>query len=809
MQRRRSDRSASVALLLLLAGTIPARPGPWASELASDAFQTSVSPAATRELQLEVFVNGAPIGLIGAFQQQDDGTLTATAEMLRGLGLKAPAATNADEQVHLSQLPGVSYRLDERSQSLYIVAEDAARVPHTVDVNPRSRDWDLVPQSSTGAVLNYSLFASSEGAFTEGINTFSGLSGALDGRVFGPYGTFSQSAIATTASADVIGLTRLQTTWTYSDPDRLLAYRAGDTMSGGLSWTRPVWLGGLQAQRNFGLRPDLITLPVPAISGSAAVPSTIDVYTQNVRTFTGEVPAGPYELTNLPVTTGAGTTNVVLRDAMGRETTTSVPFYTSNQLLRGGLYDFSTEIGFPRRYYGIQSYNYDGRLMGSASLRYGLSDALTLEAHTEGGEDLINGGGGIVFPWGGIGLASFALAASNSQGENGAQIAGSVEMALNGVSLYARTQRTIGDYRDIACVTAGEPSPLNAFTIGFTRYSVCPPKALDQVNLGIPLPFDRSTIGLSYTQLESALGFRDRIIGLSFNRPFLAKSTIFASAFTDLDNDNGISAFAGISLPLGGGANAFGGLESGAGGARGFVSASKADEQDVGSYGWRVRVAQGDIEDRSAMLSYRTSVGRIEAGVQQFEGAVQGTAQFDGSVALAGGGVFFGNRIDDAFAVVDVGAPDVDVQYENRSVGKTDQGGRLLVPYLNAYQSNKISIDPKNLPVDAEVPKTRELVMPADRGGVVVQFNVTESTLAALVTFVDGWGSPIKVGARGHLQGADEVFVIGYDGQAYLRNLSAHNVVAIELPDGDACHAAFDYAPHPGEQVVIGAVTCQ
>lgn len=54
-------------------------------------------------------------------------------------------------------------------------------------------------------------------------------------------------------------------------------------------------LGGVQVQTNFALRPDLVTLPIPALFGSAAVPSTRDVYTQNVKTYTGSVPAGPFK----------------------------------------------------------------------------------------------------------------------------------------------------------------------------------------------------------------------------------------------------------------------------------------------------------------------------------------------------------------------------------------------------------------------------------------------------------------------------------------------------------------------------------
>jgi outer membrane usher protein len=230
---------------------------------------------------------------------------------------------------------------------------------------------------------------------------------------------------------------------------------------------------------------------------------------------------------------------------------------------------------------------------------------------------------------------------------------------------------------------------------------------------------------------------------------------------------------------------------------------------EEGSYGWRVRDAEGNTPNRMAMASYRASFGRVQAGVQQFGGNVRGTGQIDGSIAVAGGGVFFGNRIDDAFAVVNAGVPDVAVQYENRPIGVTNKSGMLLVPYLSSYQKNKISIDPKNLPLDADIPKTREVVVPADRSGVVVDFGVTEAPKAALVTFVETNGKPLKVASQVRLEAAEQSFVVGCDGQAYIRGLTTHNIATIYSPEGDSCRAEFDYTPQSGEQVKISNVVCQ
>jgi outer membrane usher protein len=805
MRRLRCKPAVEAAVLLLATGaSLSAAHSQEPMDLPGPA--SKVSESGERDLQLNVLINERPVNLIGSFKQLPDGSLAATSEELREIGLIAERkAADSDGLVRLDRLPGVSYRVNEAAQAIHITAPDEARAPHIVDMRPQIAGPPLEPQRGYGGVLNYTLFASSDGAFWRDLKTFQGLSGAFDGRVFSPYGTLSQSLIASTAS-QLDGLTRLDSTWAYSDMDQLITYRAGDTISGGLSWTRPVRLGGLQMQHSFALRPDLVTMPIPSLSGSAAVPSTIDVYTQNVKTFTGSVPQGPFQVTNLPVVTGAGTASVVIQDSLGRQAVTTLPFYASNQLLREGLYDFSGEIGFARRFYGVESNNYDPSPVGSASARYGLTNWLTLEGHAEGGAGLTNGGASAAFFLGPLGVASLAVAGSRAGDRTGGLFNASLEMTYGVFSLYARTQRTFGDYEDIASMTTPLLDPkLNAFSF----FSARVPKALDQVSLGVPLPFDRSTVNLSFTQLESALGDRNRIVGLSYSRGIFRNSTIYATAFKDLDDKSSFGIFAGISVPLGNDITVSGAVQHGPNGPSAVVDATKSERLEEGSYGWRVRDAEGSTPDRSAAASYRASFGRVEAGVQQYGNNTRGTAQIDGSIAVAGGGVFFGNRIDDAFAVVNAGAPNVAVQYENRPIGVTNSAGMLLVPYLNSYQKNKISIDPTNLPVDADIPKTRETVVPADRNGVVVKFGVSDTPNAALVIFVGANGDPIKVGAQVRLDGAEQAFVVGYDGHAFVRGLGARNGATIDLPEGGSCRVEFDYAPKPGEQVRISDVVCR
>lgn len=89
-----------------------------------------------------------------------------------------------------------------------------------------------------------------------------------------------------------------------------------------------------------------------------------------------------------------------------------------------------------------------------------------------------------------------------------------------------------------------------------------------------------------------------------------------------------------------------------------------------------------------------------------------------------------------------------------------------------------------------------------------MKFGVSEAPQAALVTIKDKNGIPLQAGLSGKLQGAGEEFVIGYDGQAYIRGLNAQNSIEVSLGGGSKCHAEFSYKPQPGKQVVINDVKC-
>jgi outer membrane usher protein len=769
---------------------------------------------ASRKFELEVFVNDNPVQAIGTFTQLADGRFAATRAELGELGVKPPGSGGADELVVLDDMPGASYRYDEPGQRIYFTLGDNERVTKVYDARHSPAPATVV-RDDFGAVMNYWLFASSANQLSFNSFSFAGANASLDTRIFSPFGTLSQSGIVGTTVLKNFDVLRLDTTWSYSDPDNAATYRAGDTISGGLAWTRPIRLGGLQMQRNFALRPDLVTLPLPSVSGSAAVPSTVDVYVNNMKTYSQAVGTGPYQINNLPLS-GGGTARIVVQDASGRPVETSLPFYTSPHLLRDGFMDFSVEAGFPRLGYGTDSFAYVREPVASASARRGLFDWLTLEGHGEGGAGLVNGGLGAVIgvgPWGALSLAS---SSSRFNDRFGLQSYVAFDTQIWAITIHASSQRTYGTYNDLASVTSRLPPLVVPFFDPVTEIpspdvfdaSYFPPKFLDSVTVSFPVPFDRGSLGAGFVHLGTADGKISDIVTLSYSRPLPWEASLFVSAFTDLKDKKTGGIFAGVSFALGKSTFASAGVAQTRQGTNFTADAGKSIQPEVGSYGWRVQDSEGAVTDRNGMVAYRSSVAQIQGDVWQRTGQAGGSLQVNGAVATIGGGVFLSNRIDDSFAVVDAGAPNVDIFYENRPAGTTNARGQALVPTLRSYESNKIAIDPANLPLDADIDKTESIVTPADRAGVLVRFGVKTGIQSAIVVLTDKDGKVLPPGTTGRLDGSDEEFIVGYDGRAYIKGLAESNNIVVTLESGE-CRAAFPFAGEKGSQVVIGPIACQ
>ena len=181
-------------------------------------------------------------------------------------------------------------------------------------------------------------------------------------------------------------LVRLETTLTKDFPDRRASVRVGDSVTSSGSLGRPVRFGGVQLASNFSTDPNFITFPLPTIGGLAEQNSVAEVFLNNTVRVSEEVPAGPFEIDNLPVVTGAGEVQLRVTDLLGREQFLTQSYYVSPRLLKKGLSDYSVDLGFERERFNDADFDY-GRPLLIGSESYGFTDTLTGDVRAEISDD--------------------------------------------------------------------------------------------------------------------------------------------------------------------------------------------------------------------------------------------------------------------------------------------------------------------------------------------------------------------------------------------------------------------------------------
>ena len=782
--------------------------------ISSHAQGQTAAPAQTLPLQLEAIINQKPTGMIIPVMMLQDGSLAVMRGELSAIGIEAPGKGLDTQLIPLTEA-GLPYIYDEARQRLYFDVTDTQRSIRIIDARGITQT-NPPPTSGWGALLNYTTFASTSTTLGDWQLTPAVANLSADLRMFSPYGLINQTGIiGTTPAYDLwkgtnTSALRLETNYVYADPDTQRMYRAGDIINGSLEWTRSIRMGGLQVQRNFGIRPDIVTAALPSASGSAVVPSSVDVLVNGVRVLTQQVPEGPFRLTNLPIASGNGDVQMVIRDASGRETRSELTLLSGERMLAPGIFDYTLEAGMARKFYALRSNDYDNRPLLSASARYGLHERVTLQSHVETGSGGFNLGAGTIFNVGQLGTINAALSGSSFATGRGAQAYISYALMTSiGVSLSASTQRTFRNYDDLASATAirwaNEAKRTDSFDNPFSSSSTYlfythPPKEIHRLSLGSRIPGLGGHASLSFAQITtdprdqlyaSSLPIRNlsRTVSTTYSRPVMFGGNLFITGFGNLSGRKERGLFAGLSFPLGERMQIGGGLQtvsdgqSGSANMGGNIFANKAIGPEIGSYGWSASATGGATSMVSGSASYRTPVGTARVTALQQGNAVNATSLFEGALAFVDGHFAMGPRVDDAFAVIRTDASGVIVRQENNPIGSTTLLGTMLVPSLRSYQRNKIDIDPTTLPSDVSASRTQENIAPTYRSGVALDFRGAQEGIPTLLVVTDGYGRPIDPGSKGLIRDTNTPFVVGFDGKAYIALVQSHHDIEIDLGD--------------------------
>ena len=735
-----------------------------------------------QESWLAVAVNAQQPTDAVLFEQDADGKLLVAKQQVSGWGMRVPpqfADSASDALIPLSALRGLTYNVDEENQVVQISAPAQLFVGFALDAT--SRDYPSAERPGWGGFLNYDLSDFRSDGATH-------LTGLLEANVFGPHGV----GVLRYLGRDQLGYARavrLDTTWTLDYPESATSLRFGDSITNtSLLWGGAVHFGGVQLATNFTTRPGLITMPLPGVVGESALPSTVDVYVNNNLRLRSNVPAGPLNISDLPIVSGDGQIRVVVRDVLGREQVFADAYYASPALLRPGLQDYSVEVGAIRNNYGLASNDY-GRAVLVATHRYGLTNHITTDFHAQILKDQQTAGFGGAVLAGTFGIVSAAAAGSHADWGNGESLTVGLDHTGHPWSFGANVQ-----YASVGFTQVGLPS------------GVALPRLRSQVYTSFS--FGRAgNLSASHLRQEFRTGMSVEIStlrhGVALGR--LGYLTLAVSRARSVTQDTAVA----LSL-----IRSFDNQTSGSVSAVSDAGATSA-ELDVQrnlpagrGLGYRVSANTQDGGNVDGTALYQNDVGTYELEAGRAGGAALARISASGALAFFDGQGFITRRIDDSFAVVEVGSMSgVRIYRENQLVGTTDSHGALFVPGLRAYDSNSILAEQADLPLDVNFDTLQVRAIPYYHSGVVVKLSAVETHGALLTVLMDD-GSPIPTGAMVELAGQTEPFPAGFGGEVYVTGLAAESQMVATWP-GHRCQFIVHRPAGSDPLPRLGPFTCR
>ncbi|KCZ28157.1 type VII secretion system (T7SS), usher family protein, partial [Acinetobacter baumannii 25977_9] len=421
-------------------------------EVTNSAFQASGSDKGYIQLFLNISINSnTSTDLISVHQDQDK-KLYVRARDLKALRLKMDEHIPDSQWVCINELKGIQFKYLENEQSLNLQVPASMLSDYSVDLNGQSAtNTNLLKMKPlNAAILNYSLYHTIT-------NDESIFSGSAEGIFNSALGNFSSGVLyngSNETSYSHEKWVRLESKWQYVDPEKVRIYTLGDFISNSSDWGSSVRLAGFQWSSAYTQRGDIVTSALPQFSGSAALPSTLDLYVNQQKIYSGLVPSGPFDIKQLPFISGNEVT-LVTTDATGQQSITKKPYYFSSKILAKGINEFSVDVGVPRYNYGLYSNDYDDATFASGTIRYGYSNSLTLSGGVEASTDgLSNVGTGFAKNLFGVGVINADLAASQYKDENGYSALVGLEGRISkNISFNTSYRKVFDNYFDLARVS--------------------------------------------------------------------------------------------------------------------------------------------------------------------------------------------------------------------------------------------------------------------------------------------------------------------------------------------------------------------
>ncbi|MDB9695133.1 fimbria/pilus outer membrane usher protein [Acinetobacter nosocomialis] len=793
-----------VALQVLLCPALPNIP-----EVTNFAFQASGSDKGYIQLFLNISINSnTSTDLISVHQDQDK-KLYVRARDLKALRLKMDEHIPDSQWVCINELKGIQFKYLENEQSLNLQVPASMLTGYSVELSGQQTTSSslLKMKPLNAAILNYSLYHTIT-------NDESIFSGSAEGIFNSAIGNFSSGVLyngSNETSYSHEKWVRLESKWQYVDPKKVRIYTLGDFISNSSDWGSSVRLAGLQWSSAYTQRGDIVTSALPQFSGSAALPSTLDLYVNQQKIYSGLVPSGPFDIKQLPFISGNEVT-LVTTDATGQQSITKKPYYFSSKILAKSINEFSVDVGVPRYNYGLYTNDYDDATFASGVIRYGYSNSLTLSGGVEASTDgLTNLGTGFAKNLFGVGVINADLAASQYKDENGYSALVGLEGRISkNISFNTSYRKVFDNYFDLARVSQIRYLKENQISAEPQNYLSYSALADEIIRAGINYNF---YTGYGFYVGYNQIKYSDnsyKLLSANLSGSLNKNWGFYSSAYKDYENHKDYGIYFALRYTPSTRTNAITSVSSDSGRLTYRQEVFVLSEPKINSFGWGGYVERDqDAHTNNASIygSYRARAAYLTGRYNRIGDNDQVALSATGSLVAVAGRIFAANEIGDGYAVVTNAGPKSQIINGGINLGTTDKSGRFLIPSLMPYRENHIYLDPSYLPLNWNVKSTDQKTVVGYRQGTLVDFGAHQ-VVSGLVRIVDKNNTPLLPGYSVRINGQQDA-VVGYDGEVFVPNLLRQNKLEVDLLDHGSCQVNFTYNSNQYSTKKLGPYICQ
>jgi outer membrane usher protein len=761
--------------------------------------QTTTVPAGASNAVVSVTLNSEPKGEFVVWVTPDGKYLAKMADLIV-IGIKAPKGDTVDidgeKYLALQSLQQATVKLDEKTQSFDIQSSPAALGKQIINLLPKQHTNAVVPKDNS-VFFNYRTGFSSGG---EGLKTFSFIHEL--GMWRGDYLFLTDGTY--TATKQDKQFVRNMSSMVYDKRELFQRVIVGDFFTGTGEFGSVLNLGGVNVSKLYTLQPNYVKHPMASFTGSATLPSEVDIYLNGNKIRSEKIPPGEFELQNLNYFGGARDVQAVVKDKLGREQVIDYKYYFTDDLLQKDLHEYNYGLGMARKDFGVKSFAYEN-VGFSAFHRYGYSDDLTFGGRGEFLAKKFNAGPFASYRIKQAGIVSAGFALSRATDEN--------DVAKTGTALSLKYAYQTGNFIGGAAVRRYSRgySPAEGFQTADR------PQLVTELSAGYGTA-DLGNVGIAFNGFKKYVGESKSFTTLSYSRAISGKANLFANYSTGSERNSGSEIFIGFAYypTLDYSASAFHQKRSEAGGFNVLEGGKNVPAGE--GLGYRVAIEKGTALSAVApSMQYNTRAGfaTAELRTQTLNGIKTNSYQlaFSGAALGVDDQYGFSRPVNDSFGFVQVSdLPNVRVYQNNQEIGKTNEKGNLFMPYIGSFVENQISINDKDIPIDYSIVELNKFIAPNYRSGNMIKFAATriQATTGHLkMRFNDQTEAAEYVEMHLVSGGKTTTLSTGRRGEFYAENLAAGKYQAAFSFKNHACEFELTIPTSTEMLIDLKDVTCE